>query len=538
MLAILLEVVVILGLLLLNGAFAISKLTVMTARRVLLKHRAEKGDAGARALELAHDAFLSAVQSPAGQRRSRPEMMAGCRYAMAATPDLRQVIAVPPPWTRMRRRGTLLSWLLLTALALPLHAQRSSDRVTVRVDGRPVLRVGPADSADATERARRIERRIATMLESPRAVRPARIERSGPGGRDRMISVAGVPVVTVTPSDADDNVTTLDALAAQWAGAIDIALARAAERRLSRWGRFGAEVQASVGAAFSRMAESAIRIVPRVLAALLVLALFWALAAGVRRLLRAVFRRTIDDLTVENLFKQLAYYAIWAIGLLLAVDALGFQPQTVVTGLGLTGLALGFALKDIISNFVSGVLLLALRPFELGDQIVVGDTEGAVERIRLRATDIRTYDGRLVLVPNGEIFTSRVTNNTASPIRRAVVTLPLGYDSDVPKALVVAREAVAGIAGVLAEPAPTVRVAELGMDDLMLEARFWTDSRRSDYTATQAAVREAIVAGFKGVGLGLPDPDARFLEPRRVERWREALGRAPAGDGDGAPDRC
>lgn len=437
----------------------------------------------------------------------------------------------------MPRPSALVPWLLAVALAVPLQAQVASDRVTVRVDGRPVLRVGPADSTSAAQRARRIERRITTLLESPRAVTRARIEPSGPSRGGRMISVAGVPIVTVTPSDAEDNVATPDALAAQWARAIDVALARAAERRLSGWGRFGAEVQASVGAAFSRMAESAIRIVPRVLAALLVLTLFWMLAAVVRRLLRAVFRRTIDDLTVENLVKQLAYYAIWALGLLLAVDALGFQPQTVVTGLGLTGLALGFALKDIISNFVSGVILLALRPFELGDQIVVGDTEGAVERIRLRATDIRTYDGRLVLVPNGELFTSRVTNNTASPIRRAVVTLPIGYDSDVPQALVVAREAVAGTAGVLSEPAPSVRVAELGMDELVLEARFWTDSRRSDYTATQAATREAIVAAFKRAGLGLPDPDVRLLIPRRVDRWREALGNRSDGDGGGTPDR-
>ena len=436
-----------------------------------------------------------------------------------------------------RARLMLATWMLLAALIVlaspaSAHAQPSSDRVTVRVDGRAVLRVGPVDSAPASERARRIERRIATLLESPRAVTRARVEPSGPERRDRMISVAGVPVVTVTQADAEDNVATLDGLATQWARSIDLALARAAERRLSRWGRFGAEVQASVSAAFSRLTESAIRLVPRVLAATLVLALFWMLAAGVRRLLRALFRRTIDDLTVENLVKQLAYYAIWALGFLLAVDALGFQPQTVVTGLGLTGLALGFALKDIISNFVSGVLLLALRPFELGDQIVVGDTEGAVERIRLRATDIRTYDGRLVLVPNADIFTSRVTNNTASPVRRAVVTLPLGYDSDVPHALVVAREAAASTSGVLAEPAPAVRVAELGPDDLVLEARFWTDSRRSDYTATQAGVRAEIVAAFKREKIGLPDPDARFVVPRRPDRWREALGGRPDTGGD------
>ncbi len=200
---------------------------------------------------------------------------------------------------------------------------------------------------------------------------------------------------------------------------------------MSSWGRFGAEVQTSVQSAFSRLLESGIRIVPRALAAIPVLGLFWLIASGVRSLLRAVFARIIDDRTVESFVKQGAYYAVWAIGLIVAADALGFLPQMVVTGLGLTGLALGFALKDIVSNFVSGLLILALRPFALGDQIGVGETEGSAERIELRATQIRTYDGRLVLVPNAELFTSRVTNNTASPVRRAVVSLYLGYDADI-----------------------------------------------------------------------------------------------------------
>lgn len=91
--------------------------------------------------------------------------------------------------------------------------------------------------------------------------------------------------------------------------------------------------------------------------------------------MRLIFRRVVEDLTVENLIKQVAYYAVWALGLIVAADALGFVPQTVITGL--TKLALGFALKDIISNFISGILILVLRPFELGDQIVVGTRKAA-----------------------------------------------------------------------------------------------------------------------------------------------------------------
>lgn len=421
----------------------------------------------------------------------------------------------------------LAAWLVAVAPpAAPAAAQTplADERVTVRVDGRPLFRVGPADTTAAEARARRIERRLTTLLETPAALTPARVERAGPAGADRAVTVAGVPVVTVTPTDAEDNLTTADALAAQWARAVDAELGLAASRRLSPGARFVAEVRGSVTAAFSRLLESAIRIVPRGLAAALVLLLFWGIAAAVRRVLHLAFERVIDDPTFENLVRQVAYYAVWALGLVLAVSALGFEPETVVTGLGLTSLALGFALKDVLSNFVAGVLLLAQRPFRIGDQIVVGDVEGSVERIRLRATSIRTYDGRLVLVPNAELFGSRVTNNTESPRRRAAVPFFVGYDADLRHAAAVALDAVRATAGVLDEPPPAVRVAELGQNDAVLEARFWTDSRRSDFTATQALVREAVVAAFRAAGIGLPDPGVRHLVPRDPARWRTALG--------------
>lgn len=411
---------------------------------------------------------------------------------------------------RLALVAVLLAGTFLRASTLPAQ----DGRATVRLDGRPVFRVGAADSISARERAARIERRLVSLLETPRALASAQVQAAGASGADRVVTVAGVPVVTVSRADAEDNLTTTEGLAAQWARALDTALARATTTRLSTGGRFRAEVQGSVQTAFSRLIESAITIVPRVVAALLVIALFWLLATGARWIMRVLFRRVVEDLTVENLIKQVAYYAIWALGLMLAVDALGFQPQTVVTGLGLTGLALGFALKDIISNFVSGLLILALRPFELGDEIVVGNTEGNVERIELRATHIRTYGGRLVLVPNAELFTSRITNNTASPVRRASVTLYLGYDADLRHAAQVAVDAALGTAGVLAEPSPSVRIQALGQDDIAVDVRFWADSRRSDFVATQSAVRVALVHALRQAGIALPDPAVRHLMSR------------------------
>lgn len=418
----------------------------------------------------------------------------------------------------------LLLFTILTTTIIPSSVRAQDERVTVRLDGRSVFRVSALENNAPQARAQQIERRMNRLLENPEAIAAPRIEITRADRAERVITIAGVPVVTVTPADAQDNLTTVDALAIQWSQAIDNALKRASQRRLSSWGRLVAEVQASVVTAFGRLLESALAIIPRAIASLLVIGLFWAFAAIVRWLMRIIFRHIVSDLTVENLIKQVAYYAVWTLGVIVALDAFGFDPRTVATGLGLTGLALGFALKDILSNFVSGILILLLRPFELGDQIVVGETEGNVERIELRATQLRTYDGRVVLVPNAEVFTSRIINNTAASIRRSSVELFIGYDSDLQKVVNVVEDATQIAAGVLESPRVSVRIRELGQDDVVVEVLFWTDSRRSDFVATTSAVRLALVAALKQAGIGLPDPDVRILVPRHFDRWQAALG--------------
>ena len=414
--------------------------------------------------------------------------------------------------------------VIITAavLACTIHTHAQDERVTVRVDGRAVFRVGAAGEQDAGVRARAIERRIQTLLQNPDAITPARVEASTTNPADRIVTVASVPVVTVTEADAQENLIAVDALAAQWAEAVNQSLMRGREDRVSAWGGFRAEVTASVRTAFARLLESAITIIPRVFAAMLVILLFGGIALSVRWLVRVTFHRIIKDLTVENLVKQLAYYTVWALGAIVAAAALGFDPQTVVTGLGLTSLALGFALKDIISNFISGILLLALRPFQIGDQIVVGDTEGSVERIELRATQIKTYDGRTALVPNAEVFTSRVINNTASPERGGSVELFLDYNCDLRKALAIIAEATRATPGVLETPSPTVRVRALTENAMHLEALFRTDSRRADFMATASAIRHNAINKLKEAGIALPDSNLRVLKNLDAEARDES----------------
>ncbi|WP_312572767.1 mechanosensitive ion channel domain-containing protein [Stutzerimonas balearica] len=400
--------------------------------------------------------------------------------------------------------------LLLSLLTLfqtfPAAAQVDDGLATMRLDGRALFRLGGTEDLEARLRARQIERQLLTVLETPQGISRARIAAAGENAASRQITMAGRVLMQVTREDAEANGMALDAQAREWASILETALAQASTRRTSERARFVTDVRASVDTAFARLLEAAISIVPRALAALLVIGVFWALAAGVRAVVRMISRRLIHDRTVENLIKQVSYYTVWLLGLIVAATAFGLEPGALATGLGLTSLALGFALKDILSNFVSGLLILTLRPFQLGDQIVIGETEGTVERIELRATQIRTYDGRRVLVPNADTFTSRVTNNTAAPVRRGQVVCYLGYDVELQKVLRVLEEATLRAEGVIAEPQPSVAIREMGQSELAFQVQFWCDSRRSDFMLTASRVRANLIDALRAAGIALPGP--------------------------------
>ena len=192
-------------------------------------------------------------------------------------------------------------------------------------------------------------------------------------------------------------------------------------------------------------------LLPGLAAAALVLLASWGLAT-LARWVASASARYVENPTQRNLMRQVSYYVVWAVGGIVALDVVGIDARSLVTGLGLGSVALGFALKDILSNLVSGLMILLSRTFEIGDQIIVGETEGTVERIEVRVTHIRTYDGKLVLVPNGDVFMSRVTNNTASPLRRASVFVYLDYTEDLERAMSVILQAVSHLPGVALGP--------------------------------------------------------------------------------------
>ena len=187
------------------------------------------------------------------------------------------------------------------------------------------------------------------------------------------------------------------------------------------------------------------------------------------------------------------------------------KPATIISSLGIGSVAIGFAFKDILQNLLAGILLLINRPYRRGDQIVVKDFEGTVEHIQSRATLIKTYDGRRVIIPNSDVYTSPVVVNTAFAVRRDQFDIGIGYGDKPERAMVVFAEAIARVDGVEADPAPEVLPWGLDASSVVLRARWWSQSKRTNLVHLRARVILAIWQAAADNGIDLPFPTQQIL---------------------------
>jgi small conductance mechanosensitive channel len=208
-----------------------------------------------------------------------------------------------------------------------------------------------------------------------------------------------------------------------------------------------------LGPAFTRaqtIVNGLVAAIPSIMVALLVFAGFLLLAAIARNLAaRLTEARLLAHRNAGLAVGRLAQGVVILLGLLVALSVAlpTFKPGDVVQVLGIGSVAIGFAFRDILQNFLAGILLLLTQPFRIGDQIVASDYEGTVEDIQTRATFIRTYDGRRVVIPNADLFTDTVVVNTAFEHRRLEYDVGIGYSDDVDRARGVILEAVRSTAG-------------------------------------------------------------------------------------------
>jgi small-conductance mechanosensitive channel len=199
----------------------------------------------------------------------------------------------------------------------------------------------------------------------------------------------------------------------------------------------------------------------------------------------------------------LAFYAVGAVGLVVAFALGGVNLGLLVGSLGLATVALGFALQDIVSNFSAGIVLLLEHPFTEGDHIAIPDAEGEVEEIRVRATRLRAPDGELVIVPNKLLFTQVLRNSSATMRRRVEILLELPYGQDAARARELLLEAAAEVEGVSEDPAPRLLTQDLGQGARRLRLWFWVDSRSDDPLRVRSELLDAAEKRLAEAGISL-----------------------------------
>ncbi len=218
------------------------------------------------------------------------------------------------------------------------------------------------------------------------------------------------------------------------------------------------------------------------------------------------------DKTLIPILSQIARYAILTFTFILVLAEFGIQTTSIIAVLGAAGLAIGLALQGTLQNVASGVMLLFLRPFKVGDFIETGAGSGTVDEIGMFMTRMRTSQGIFVAAPNSKIWSSSITNCSRLPNRRIDLVVGISYDDDIDKARALILKLAKGKDGVLKEPAPVVNVTNLGDSSVDLELRAWT-SRQDYWEARWGLIRDVKYALDKA-GISIPYPHMQVISQK------------------------
>jgi small conductance mechanosensitive channel len=224
---------------------------------------------------------------------------------------------------------------------------------------------------------------------------------------------------------------------------------------------------------------------------------------------RMLDARGLDEHAKRPL-KKLVSFVVMFLAVAVAFGTAGFGSflQALTTIGAAATLAIGFALQDVIKNFVAGIFIFTDKPFRIGDWIEWGDSSGVVEDISLRVTRVRTFDNELLTVPNGVLMSDVVKNPVAKSQLRLKFVFGIGYDDDIDRAAEIIVEEAKAHAGILDDPGPSVRLVELGDSSVGLQSRIWIDDpSRSDFVKIRGEYVQTVKERFDEEGIDIPYPN-------------------------------
>lgn len=240
-----------------------------------------------------------------------------------------------------------------------------------------------------------------------------------------------------------------------------------------------------------------------VLALVIYLAGSW-LARRLVSLTRTLMKkRQLDEALAEFIGSILSVLLTFVVALI-ALEQVGIDTTSLLALLGAAGLAVGLALKDSLSNFAAGVMLILFKPFKIGDFVEAGGIAGIVERISIFSTQLRTGDNRQIIVPNAGIYGDVITNFSAKATRRIDLVIGISYDDNIKQARDIIQQILDQEERILADPEPVIVVGELGDSSVNLWVRPWV--KTADYWPVHWQLLETIKTTFDEQGISIPFP--------------------------------
>jgi len=231
-----------------------------------------------------------------------------------------------------------------------------------------------------------------------------------------------------------------------------------------------------------------------------VMAAGWAERATSKALTKA---KKIDDI-LRGFFASSARYAVMAFTVIAVLNQFGVETTSFIAVLGAAGLAIGLALQGTLSNVAAGVMLLIFRPFKVGDFIECGSVTGVIDRVTLFITEMHSGDNIQIIVPNAQLWNTSIRNYSHHATRRIDLTIGIGYDADINKAMDLFRGTLESDDRVNKEPEPLIAVTQLGASSVDILVRFWCAS--GDYWGLTFDMNKALKEACDGAGISIPYP--------------------------------
>ena len=246
-----------------------------------------------------------------------------------------------------------------------------------------------------------------------------------------------------------------------------------------------------------------------VVAALLILLIGRLAAKIVRKVIENVMERTKVDTTLISFVASLSYVALMAFVILAALGQMGIQTTSFIAVLGAAGLAVGLALQGSLSNFAAGVLLIVFKPFKLGEFIEAGGASGFVEKIEIFTTTLKSFDNKIIIIPNSKVGGGNIINHSSKPTRLVDLQVVFNYKDDIVKIESLLKEILDSDERILKDPAPAIGIAKLTETSVRIAVQPWV--KTADYAAVAGQVLRKVKELFDSKKVMLPLGDQPVL---------------------------